>query len=290
MLFHTQDKYQIRHQALLEAIRFCGGVTTFSKLLNVFRTRVSNWLNQSETNIPYEYVLLIEELTQVSIERLSPFTESINKMVRRWQTKGKVRSVEVLIDAITIKEPLYGGVSEEAHSIIIGTDGVLISGLSELRDYESVAKQRVSVTIVDLDSLLLEFRTIEDINIDLLTSERVAIGLRLGKLLRNYQSRRSDFGQQSQIFQKSVESSPSLCRICDKVKSRNDAKIAKLIGFMSKDTYYRAKKVYLQGGVDLISALDRKEISIGMAAKIAKLPMDQQRHLIPKKRTMSIPK
>jgi hypothetical protein len=90
VFFSKADKYEIRHRALLEVIRFFGGVTACAKQLNVSRARVSKWLNQFTINIPYEYVLLMEYLTQVSIERLSPFTEKINKIVRSQQVKNQV--------------------------------------------------------------------------------------------------------------------------------------------------------------------------------------------------------
>lgn len=82
-MFNDMDKYEIRHQALLEAIRICGGVVAFSKRIKVSRTRASNWLNQPEINIPYEYAVLTEDVTQVSLDRLSPFTETANRAIRR---------------------------------------------------------------------------------------------------------------------------------------------------------------------------------------------------------------
>ncbi len=86
-MLNDMDKYAIRHQALLEAIGICGGVVAFSKRIKVSRTRASNWLNQPEINIPYEYAVLTEDVTDVSLDRLSPFTETANQAIRRLREK-----------------------------------------------------------------------------------------------------------------------------------------------------------------------------------------------------------
>ncbi len=153
LLFRTEDKYEIRHQALLEVIRFCGGVTAYSELINVARSRVSNWLNQLTIDIPYEYVLLTEYLTGVSIERLSPFTEAINKMVRSREVEKKVFIVERPVNQIVVEKPIYCGCCNQQHSIIVGTDGVLIRCLSQLEAYKKMGKKKIPVTIIDLESL-----------------------------------------------------------------------------------------------------------------------------------------
>ncbi len=75
MSFGIGNKIEMRKRALLEAIRFCGGVTAFSQRLKVNRSRASNWCNRPEMEMPYQYAILTEDITQVSIERLSPYTE-----------------------------------------------------------------------------------------------------------------------------------------------------------------------------------------------------------------------
>ena len=101
--FGIREKQEIRHRALLEAIRFCGGVCAYSKQIKVTRSRASNWLNRPEINIPYEYVVLTERITQVSIERLSPFTEEANKAVRGLHSGGKMLPITVALNDIKIK-------------------------------------------------------------------------------------------------------------------------------------------------------------------------------------------
>lgn len=92
----------MRKRAILEAIRFCGGVTAYSQRLKVSRTRASNWCNKPEIEIPYEYAVLTEDITQVSIERLSPDTEAANKVIRRLRINNKIPPIWVELNSIQI--------------------------------------------------------------------------------------------------------------------------------------------------------------------------------------------
>jgi hypothetical protein len=266
------DKFEIRHRALLEVIRFFGGVADCAKALGVSRGRLSNWLNKWYLNIPYEYVLLMEYLTQVSIERLSPFTEKINKAIRRQQNKEKV--FEQSIEKITVEQPIPCSCCQQSHAILVGTDGVLIRCLSQLEAYKKVGKKRIPVTIIDVGSLLLGVRTIEGIPVQFSTSDRVAIGLRLEQLIGNRQGQRTDLNKNAKIHENSSE----LRRNCDEVieAGRTDKNVATMVNFNSRDTYRRAKRVCLQGIPELIHAMDCKKISVTHATQIAKRSKAQQ--------------
>jgi hypothetical protein len=127
--------------------------------------------------------------------------------------------------------------------------------------------------VLDLEALLLEKRTIKDLNVDLLISEKIAIGLRLEQLLGNRQGQRNDLRHQKNDNGKN---STQLHRICDEVAGGKGSKIAQLIGLPSKDSYYRARQVYLRGDLELIDMLDQKQISIAMAVKKANSRKDFQ--------------
>ena len=275
MFFNDREKYEIRHRALLEAIRFCGGVAAYSKRIKVGRSRASNWLNQPEINIPYEYVVLTEDVTQVSIERLSPFTEAANKAIRRLSARDKLFTLDLPLDEIQLGNYCYSDYSKLKQSIIVSTDRVLISGLSELQAQKANGMKKVPVTVLDVGSLILEMRSLQTMGTDLLLSERLAIGLHLEQLLGNGQGYRSDLkkrGTDKPLYNN--DSQP--CRICDEVPGRKDSKIAQIVGLETKDTYNRVKHVYLHGIPALLQALDEKQISIAMAAKVAKLPVIDQ--------------
>jgi len=288
-VFTEIDKYEIRHRALLEVVRFFGSVTACAKELQVSRARVSNWLNKIRIRIPYEYVLLMEHLTQVSIERLSPCTEKTNKAIRSKQNKEKI--LEQSIEKIIVEQPIPCGCCQQSHPILVGTDGVLIRCLFQLEAYKKMGKSKVPVTIIDVDSLLLGVRTIEEIPVQFLTSERVAIGLRLEQLIGNRQGQRTDLNKNTKIRENSSELRPIWDEVKDKKSTldslptpslvyavvngiRTENRVAKWVALNSKNTYHRAKQVYLEGDEALIQALDRNEISINKAAQLVQLSKD----------------
>ncbi len=278
-MFNVQDKYEIRHRALIEAIHICGGVTAYSNQLKVSRSRASNWLNQPEIAIPYEYVMLTEEMTQVSIERLSPFTEQINQALRRWQNKNGQNSAELSVDKILVEEPLHCGCAQKNHPIIVGTDGVLIRCVAKFEKYKNEKIKKIPVTLIDLEALLLEMRSITQIRSNFMISERIAIGLRLEQLLGNRRGQRNDLDP-GPIITEISNNNAQLRRICDEVVGRKDVKIAEIIGLESKDTYHRAKQVYCQGVPALIEELDQKRLSIARAAKISQLSINEQQDFL----------
>jgi len=82
MFVVLSEQLEIKRQAWLEAARYCGGVTALAKCLKVSRSRVSNWINQPDLKIPYEYAVLTWFITKISIDRLSPFTEAVNSALK----------------------------------------------------------------------------------------------------------------------------------------------------------------------------------------------------------------
>ncbi len=264
MSIGSGNKYEMRRRALLEAIRFCGGVTAYSKCLKISDTRAGNWVNRPEIEVPYEYAVLTEDITQVSIERLSPFTEAANKVIRRLRAKETPPPINVELSEIYIGEQPYQKSQDPNRPIIVGTDGVLISGLMQIEMYRAARAKKVGVMRLDLEVLLIEKRSIQEMKVDLLISERVAIGIRLEQLLGNHQGQRNDIKHRKN----SIDASGiQPCRKCDEVKGGKGGNIAHVVGLPSRDAYYRAKLVYLSGNSELINLLDQKRISISMAAK-----------------------
>lgn len=268
MSFCIGNKIEMRKRALLEAIRFCGGVTGFSKRLKVSRPRASNWVNKPEIEIPYEYVVLIEAITQVSIERLSPNTEAANKVIRALRAQNKFAPLFVEISSILVADHFYS-CAKPGRPIIVGTDGLLISGLSELEAQKSSKQRKIQVTLLDLEAIALGHRSLNETNLELLVSEKVALGIRLEQVLGKHQGARNDIKESPKLIKKIIDDS-ELCPKWDKVE-RLDSYVAHLIDLKSKNTYQRAKQVYLQGNLDLIHAMDQRQISIAMAAQNLKI-------------------
>lgn len=89
-MFNTEDKYEICYYAWLEVKKWFGSVTAYAKLMGLPHSTVNDWFNSPGIEIPFEYLALTELITGVPIERLSPFTEHINKIMRRWQSERPV--------------------------------------------------------------------------------------------------------------------------------------------------------------------------------------------------------
>lgn len=254
----TEHQYAIKRQAWLEAVRFCGGVSAYSKCIKVLRSRLSNWVNQPELDIPYEYAILTEKLTGISVERLSPFTKDSNQVIRQLRSHVKFTLLPMIVTEIKQAGSIYIQHLNVARPMLVGTDSVLISGLNQLETYLKLGTQKTEVIIIDLEALLLGERTLKDFNINLVISEEIAIGLRLEQLIGNRQGQRNDLSLKPQ------EDKSPLLPTWREVKGRKDIWVAKILGY-STNTYYRAKRVCLMGSPILIDAMDNKSICISVA-------------------------
>ena len=262
MSFGIGNKIEMRKRALLEAIRFCGGVTAFSRRLKVSRSRASNWCNRPEIEMPYQYAVLTEDLTQVSIERLSPYNEAANKVIRRLRSKDTLPLLYVDLRSIQLGDHVYSNCPYLERSMIIGTNGVLISGLAQLDLQKSLKKAKPQVIVLDLEAIALGERSLKEANLELLISEKVAIGLCLERLIGSYSGKRNDLINEQNDDQIAINKSPC----CPGNKVRLDSVIANLVDIGSRDTYFRAKTVYLHGDVEIIQAMDNQSLAVKSAA------------------------
>ncbi len=146
--------------------------------------------------------------------------------------------------------------------MIIGTDGVLISGLAQLELQKSPKKAKVQAIVLDLEAIALEERSLKEANLELLISEKVAIGLCLERLIGSYSGKRNDLKNEQNDDQIAINKSPC----CPGNKVRLDSVIANLVDIGSRDTYFRAKTVYLHGDVEIIQAMDNQSLAIKSAA------------------------
>ena len=275
MLLYTQKQCDlIRKTAWLEAARFFGSERKLGLFLGVDQSTISKWIHDPKIPIPYDKALAVEEIIgHISIERLLP-NHPINKYL--YKRVGTNELLEVLIDKIVITDLPYLSFKQPDRTIIIDADGILISGLVELQAYKKAKKAKIKVVILEVKELLLGTNIIK--SNQFIVTELVAIGLRLQQLLGNRQGRRNDLnlkastGKDNNLLQAN--------NIGYAIIGRTDHKIASILGFSSKDSYIRAKKVYLNGSKKLIQALIAKHVPIGRAAVIAKFPKNQQAKFI----------
>ena len=265
---HTQNSHEIRTVALLRAVRFCGSMKSLGNKIKTERSVINKWINYPTRKIPYNKAILIEKITGITVENLLPEEQEANEYFRKGAADKLVLRY-ILINNILINDLTHPNYKKSNNQIIIGTDCVLISGLTELNKYKAAKLNQVPALIIDLEGLFLGKILLKDISNNLLISERIAIGLRLEQLVGNRQGQRNDL-----VFKNKANNSLQLSGICCEVNGRSDDKIANIIDFSTR-SYNRAKKVYLHSLPEVIAELDQKNISIFGAFYNSKLAKNQ---------------
>jgi predicted protein tyrosine phosphatase len=270
------DKWEIQHRAINQVITICSGIPRLAGLLGLQhkgQSRISKWRNQC-VKIPLEYAIVMEYLTQVSVKRLCPFIEEKNyQTILRWRSaiaQVELLPINVPCNKIVIQKDLL--VPHQAdRPIILSTDLVLISGIELLAAHRAAGKEWIAAWILDLESCLAGTATFAFAKVNFLMSEWAAISFRLKQLKRQ----RSDLWK-SQLASHFDKNMSSFCRNRDKITVRTDQKIATMVGFKNKDALHRALQVCQQGIPELVESLNHQRITLSRAAKISKLPPQEQ--------------
>lgn len=254
------DSIATQYRAWQEVKELLGSTAALNRMLKLHPRRVSKWFKNPKI-VPYEYAIKTALLTNVSLDRLSPFTQDINEFF-----KNPVFNFELSLEPVSVSTLPYLKDDDSNRLMIVDSHRQLISGFAQKKLYKTRGIKKTQVIVVDIEALWLELKTLDDIYPYFLISDRVAIGLYLEQILGSHQGQRTDLGYGTQ---KNNQSDVECCSKWDEVVGRKDEKIARLLGFSSKTTYHRAKQVYLQGNLELIRALDKGELSIAKAAKHA---------------------
>jgi plasmid maintenance system antidote protein VapI len=241
----------------MEAVRLYGSEKNLALKLNITQSTISKWIKDPKITIPYELALKIEQVTGISIERLIPNQPAINAYLKeRTFTTLLLRKIATnkIITTNSVSLPFL----QPNRFIIMGTDGILISGLQILNNH---SEKTIPALILDLAAILSKELSLENIIHKLSISERVAIGLRLEQLIGNRQG------------QKNTKNNPinqQISGIYYQIIGRTDVFVANIIQ-LSKNTYIRAKQVYLSYNEHLINAVDNKIMPINKAREQLKL-------------------
>ena len=254
---YNQNYSNIRSKALREAVRLCGSEKNLALKINVTQSTISKWINDPEITIPYDLALKIEKIIKINITRLMPHQQEINAYLKEREFAMSLLT-EITTDKIITTNSVSLPFLQPNRFIIMGTDGILISGLQILNNH---SEKTIPALILDLAAILSKELSLENIIHKLSISERVAIGLRLEQLIGNRQG------------QKNTKNNPINQQISDiyyQIIGRTDAFVANVIQ-LSKNTYIRAKQVYLSYNEHLINAVDNKIMSINKAREQLKL-------------------
>ncbi len=279
MIHNLVDKYQVRSQAWTEVLRICGGEKAYIKLINKPQETVNDWRNKPEMKVPSIELMETEMLTGVPIEKLNPFFPEDNKKMRRWQeSRKKLHIREMFLNDIVIENIRYLSLLYEDERILVDNYGVLISGLAQIETHKKNHKNKVQVFVVDIEALILELSALNEAS-DFSKSELICIGYRIKQLIGSRKGKHI-YSENSESKKDEIsidnQSRDGTVRYEVKWAGLTNAHLAKILGFSSKNTYYRTEKVCERGTRSLINALNGGLVSIDKAFEISKLPKDKQ--------------
>lgn len=166
------------------------------------------------------------------------------------------------------------------HPIVVNSRHELIAGERRLLACRRLEWDEIPATVAEnLDDALAALQAERDENTcrkDLATSEAVEIGRALEEIEREAAKERQTEGQRAggrarhgQLGGKLPPSSAGDTR----------DRVGEAVGLSGK-TYEKAKVVVERGAPELVQAMDRGDVSVDAAAKVATLPKDQQRKAV----------
>ena len=283
MIHNALNNDEIHSRAWIEVFRRCGNEKRYAKLMKTPQPTVNGWRNKPGIKVPMIKLMETEMLTGVLIEKLNPFFPEDNKIMRRWQENRKNLHIrEMFLNDIVIEKMRYLPLLQEDERILVDNKGVLISGLTQIEAHKKNHKNKVRVFVVDIEALVLELCTINEIG-DFSKSELICIGYRIKQLIGSRKGKPiHSLSRESEKDGININK-PSIDRTVRyelKWAGLTNAHLAKILGFSGKNTYYRTEKVCEQGTPSLINALNEGLVSIHKAFEISNLPKDKQNEVV----------
>lgn len=177
---------------------------------------------------------------------------------------GDLDALAASIDALGLLQPIG-----------IDSNDRLIFGERRLRAFEKLGREKIPARIVHVPSLLLAERAENELRKDFTPSERVAIAKAIEDELQATERRgrpKADTGHADLIGPEKAQNFAEL-----QGKETRDI-AAEKAGFGNRETYRQAKAVTEHAEPELIEAMDRGDVAISTAAKLAKAEPETQRY------------
>jgi ParB family chromosome partitioning protein len=151
----------------------------------------------------------------------------------------------------------------------------LVFGERRLRAFERLGRGTIPARLVDVASVLLAEHAENEIRKDFTPSERVAIAKAIEDEIGNRRGQRTDLKSEDQSDLIEHELPENLPEVEAGKETRQIA--AAKAGFGNETTYRQAKTVVEHAEPELVEAMDRGDVAISTAAKLAKTEPDLQR-------------
>lgn len=259
--------------ALLRACRLAGGRTKLAREIGASVSQIGNWINRGDI-IPYHYALLIVKATNnlISLNDLCPEMRHVNQLVTRQTVTTQVPLRYIRDDAgklqtyVKCKFPEKQDQTLLTQPVLVDSDHRLLAFADRLYAHQQAKSVTVPAIVIDVAYHLQTQVPIDSVIRLCSVSERV----RVGEIIRQQMLNRRGRPVKNPKARKNISN----------FKGRSLDIIVQLVGFGNRITYSHAKLVVTQGCSALIQAMDNKQLSISLAAKLAKLSPEQQQILL----------
>ncbi|MER2527353.1 MAG: ParB N-terminal domain-containing protein, partial [Candidatus Competibacter denitrificans] len=184
---------------------------------------------------------------------------------RHRKQMGDIAALATSIEQIGLLQPIG-----------VQPDHTLIFGHRRLLAFQHLGRTTIPATVINVPAIVLGEHAENEVRKDFTDSERVAIGLAVEAELGKRQGQRTDLAHDSQTGM--FAELPVNLR---EVKSKETSEVAaKKAGYGSEKTYRDAKTVVQKGSPELIEAMDKGDIAISTAAKLADQPPEIQQQAV----------
>ena len=188
--------------------------------------------------------------------------DAIKVGARFRQDHGDLDALAASIKAIGLLQPIG-----------VDRDHCLIFGARRFLAHKLIGLDSIQARIIQVPSLLQAEHDENETRKAFTPSERVAIAEAIKAEIGNRQGQRTDKAEPVQNF----------AQVEPGQKTREA--VAKAAGFGNAETYRQAKAVVEKGEAELIGAMDKGDIAISTAAKLASAPAEIQRKAVAEPKT-----
>jgi len=155
-----------KKQALIQAKKCCETTKKYSEKLGIACSTGFHWKNNTDTQIPFTMLLAHEIDFGIALESLIVHREDLEVAHLFRKHYGRITPVtyDFKLKSIGLPKRLFYQDKLSHHAIVIGTDCILITGLWLLKIKKIDELTEVSALVIDRNGLLLDKRSLKEIN------------------------------------------------------------------------------------------------------------------------------
>jgi N6-adenosine-specific RNA methylase IME4/ParB-like chromosome segregation protein Spo0J len=202
-------------------------------------------------------------MTELSVSEIPIAAIQVSDRYRK--EFGDIAGLAASIESLGLLQPIG-----------VDPDRRLVFGQRRLQAFKHLGRTTIPARVIDVPAIVLAEHAENEIRKDFTVSERVEIGKAVEQELKAQGERRGRPKQENENQGELVESEipQKFAELAGK-ETREIA--ADKAGFGNAETYRQAKAVVATAAPELVAAMDREEVAISTAAKLATAPVEVQR-------------